>query len=162
MTTPTPKTFVVRGWHVLVAVVAFFTVVVGIDSLFVVWAVQTFPGEVSPKAYESGLAYNRTLAARRVEARLGWTVRVTQGARPGAVTAEITGAEGEKLEGLAVKAIFMRPATQRHATVTALRAADGGRYLGDARLADGAWDLTLTATDRQGRHLEAHRRLIWR
>lgn len=154
--------FVVRGWHVLVSVVAFFAVVISLDMLFVVWAVDSFPGEVSGRAYEDGIAYDKTLAARRAQARLGWTARVTQGASPGQVAAEFRGPDGETLDGLTVKATFTRPATDHGRRVAVLRAAPGKPYVGAVRLDDGAWDLTLTASDARGRTFEAHRRLVWR
>jgi len=154
--------FVVRGWHVLTGVVAFFAVVIGLDALFVFWAVDSFPGEVSGRAYEDGIAYDRTLAARRAQTRLGWTARVTQGNSPGQITADISGPDGDRLKGLTVKATFVRPATDHGRMIVDLRPEPGGLYRGGARLGDGAWDLTLTAADARGRTFEAHRRLVWR
>ncbi|HYE44111.1 MAG TPA: FixH family protein, partial [Caulobacteraceae bacterium] len=91
--------FTVKGRHVLFGVVGFFAVVIALDSLFVTWAVQTFPGEVSTRAYEDGLAYNRTLAARQEQKALGWTAKVLQGAQPGAVRVAFAGPSGETLDG---------------------------------------------------------------
>jgi nitrogen fixation protein FixH len=153
---------VITGRHVLIAVVAFFVVVVGLDALFTVWAVRTFPGEVSPRAYEDGLAYNRILAERRAEAALGWTSKVTQGARPGQITVRFTDGSGKPIEGLTVKADFNRPATQAGARTARLASAVAGEYAGGPALAEGAWDLTLTAADAQGREFQARRRLVWR
>ena len=156
----TPK--VITGRHVLIAVVAFFVVVVGLDSLFTVWALQTFPGEVSPRAYEDGLAYNRILAERRAEAALGWSSKVTQGSQPGQVTVRFVDAGGKPIEGLTVRADFNRPATQTGARSARLTSAVAGEYAGGPALAGGAWDLTLTASDAQGREFQARRRLVWR
>lgn len=160
--TPAAAPKMITGRHVLIAVVAFFVVVVGLDSLFTVWAVQTFPGEVSPRAYEDGLAYNRILAERRAEAALGWSSKVTQGSQPGQVTVRFTDADGKPIEGLTVQADFHRPATQTGARSARLRSAVAGDYAGGPALADGAWDLTLTAADAQGREFQARRRLVWR
>ena len=160
--TPGPRTSVITGRHVLFAVVAFFAVVIGLDTLFTVWAVQTFPGEVSPRAYEDGLAYNRILAERRAESALGWRTRVTQGSAPGHVTARFVDAAGRPIEGLTVKAAFTRPATQSGSRTAMLTAAPADQYAGGPALADGAWDLTLTASDAQGREFQARRRLVWR
>ena len=160
--TPVAAPKVITGRHVLIAVVAFFVLVVGLDTLFTVWAVQTFPGEVSPRAYEDGLAYNRILAERRAEAALGWTTRVTQGSEPGRVSVRFADAGGKPIEGLVVKAAFTRPATQAGSRTATLAAAPGGEYLGGPALSDGAWDLTLTASDARGREFQARRRLVWR
>jgi len=154
--------FTVKGRHVLFGVVGFFAVVIALDSLFVTWAVQTFPGEVSTRAYEDGLAYNRTLAARQEQKALGWTAKVLQGAQPGAVRVAFAGPSGETLDGLAVKAAFTRPATDEGGREAALRNSGGGTYTGQVPLEAGAWDVKLTAADKTGRVFEAERRLVWR
>ena len=61
------KPFRITGWHVLVSVVAFFGVVIAVDSLFLVLAYRSHPGQVSVTPYEDGLAYNRAVAQRRAE-----------------------------------------------------------------------------------------------
>lgn len=163
MTAAVRQPFTVKGRHVLFGVLGFFTVVVGLDSLFVVWAVQTFPGEVSSRAYEDGLAYNQAIAARKAQASLGWTAKVAQGARPGEVSVALSDAAGKPIEGLAVAARFTRPATEEGALTTTLRASTTpGTYAGAGSAEPGAWDLHLTATDRDGRRFEAERRLVWR
>ncbi len=159
--TPSASSFMITGRHVLFAVVAFFVVVIGLDTLFTVWAVQTFPGEVSPRAYEDGLAYNRILAERRAEAALGWSTRVAQESQPGRVSVRFFDAGGKPIEGLTVTAAFTRPATQAGSRTATLTAA-AGTYVGGPALAEGAWDLTLTASDAQGREFQARRRLVWR
>ena len=67
------KPFRITGWHVLVSVVAFFGVVIAVDSLFLVLAYRSHPGQVSVTPYEDGLAYNRAVAQRRAQAAMGWT-----------------------------------------------------------------------------------------
>lgn len=151
-----------RGRHVLFWVLGFFAVVVGVDSLFVVWAVDSFPGQVSPKPYEDGLAFNSAIARRRAQDSLGWTARVVQGGSPGAISVRILDRDGRPLPGLAVKARFVRPATETGARAAALTAAADGEYAGAARLAPGAWDLTVTATSARNERFEARRRLVWR
>jgi nitrogen fixation protein FixH len=153
---------VITGRHVLIAVVAFFVVVVGLDTLFTVWALRTFPGEVSPRAYEDGLAYNRILAERRAEAALGWTVKVTQGSRPGAISVRFLDAGGKPVPGLRVTALFARPATLTGSQTVTLAADGPDAYSGGPALADGAWDLTLTAAEPNGHDFQARRRLVWR
>jgi len=152
----------IRGRHVLMGVLGFFALVIGVDSLFVVWAVDSFPGEVSATAYEDGLAYNRAIARRRAQAGLGWTATVVQGAQPGAVRVRMTDAADRPLEGLRVSAAFVRPATGSGARRSDLRAAGPGEYAGGPALAPGAWDVAVSATDSSGRTFEARRRLVWR
>jgi len=150
------------GRHMLIAVVGFFVVVIGLDSLFSFWAVSTFPGEVSAHAYEEGLAFNQAIATRRAQAELGWRAQVTQAGRPGVISAVFVDAHGAPLEGLRVKATFSRPATLAGTRVVQLGASGSGGYAGAAPLAEGAWDLTLVAHDDAGRRFVARRRLVWR
>lgn len=107
--------FTVKGRHVLIGSLLFFGVVIGLDGLFVTWAVKSWPGEVSETAYEDGLAYNRTIEARAAQTALGWTAKVEQGARPGSVRVRFVDAQGAPLGGLAVEAAFTRPATDKGA-----------------------------------------------
>ena len=162
MTAAVRQPFIVRGRHVLFWVLGFFAVVIGLDALFVTWAVQTYPGEVSSKAYEDGLAYNRTLAERRAEQALGWTASVRQEGAPGAVGATFADAAGRPLERLRVEARFTRPATDDGAVVVAMRAGPDATYRAAPTLGAGAWDLEMTARDAQGHTFRATRRLIWR
>ena len=73
------KPFRITGWHVLVSVVAFFGVVIAVDSLFLVLAYRSHPGQVSVTPYEDGLAYNRAVAQRRAQAAMGWTATAAPG-----------------------------------------------------------------------------------
>jgi nitrogen fixation protein FixH len=53
-----------------------------------------------------------------------------------------------------------RPATETGSTTLALREAGPGEYVAATSPLRGAWDLDVTATDRQGRIARADRRLI--
>jgi len=56
-------------------VFAFFFVVVGVDTLFIVRAVGTFPDEQVKNSYVLGLDYNSEVARREAQKRLGWTAQ---------------------------------------------------------------------------------------
>lgn len=62
---PGPEKGRITGWHVLIAVVLFFGVVIGVDTVFMVKAYSTFSGEVASNPYEAGLAFNKTLSTLR-------------------------------------------------------------------------------------------------
>ena len=71
--TPAPAPgFRLTGWRVLAIFVVFFSVVIGVDTLFSVFALRTFSGEAAKDPYEAGILFNQTLAKRRAEAALGW------------------------------------------------------------------------------------------
>jgi nitrogen fixation protein FixH len=149
------------GRHVLMITVGFFLAVFAVDGVFVYRAIATFPGEVSATAYEDGLAYDRTLAARDRSAALGWKVEVAAGAVPGRVIARISDAAGAPLAGLTVSGDLTRPATDAGRKRLEFRPLRPGVYQAEAGIGRGGWDLTLEARDGRGRAFEARRRLVW-
>lgn len=153
------KPFALNGWHVLAGFVAFFGLIFAVNGVFMYQALHTFPGQTADNPYEAGLAYNRTLAQKSAEARLGWSAEV---ARDGEVVRLIVlDRAGRPVEGLAVSAKMERPATEQGRRMIQLKEADPGSYqvaLGDMT---GAWDFSVTARDKAGHLFEAHRRLIW-
>ncbi|WP_395443682.1 FixH family protein [Caulobacter sp. UC70_42] len=101
----------ITGWHVLIAVVAFFAVVIGVDTLFMIKAYGTFSGEVASNPYEAGLAFNKTLAQRQREAALGWAASVEK-ADGGTVVVRLVDKTGAPLDRLSVTGVLERPATE--------------------------------------------------
>lgn len=147
----------ITGWHVLIAVVLFFGVVIGVDTLFMIKAYGTFSGEVASNPYEAGLAFNKTLAQRQREAALGWTASVEK-ADDGLVIVRIVDKAGAPLDRLSLTGTLERPATETGRQVLDFKPLGGGRYQAGARL-DGAWDLRATA--RNGRDVfELETRLL--
>ncbi|MFT3723300.1 MAG: FixH family protein [Hyphomonadaceae bacterium] len=65
-----------RGIHVFWWVVGFFAVTIALDSLFVVWAIQTFPGEQVKNSYVLGLDFNHEVARRKAQEQLGWVAEI--------------------------------------------------------------------------------------
>ena len=138
---------VITGWHVLAAVVLFFGIVIGVDTLFIVQAYRTFSGQVASNPYEAGLAFNRTLAQRKREAALGWSAQVlTPG--EGAVVVRVLDREGRPLDRLSLTGVLERPATETGRQLLNFKPLGEGRYQAQARL-DGAWDLRATARNAQ-------------
>lgn len=138
-----PAPFRITGWHVLIATVLFFGVVIAVDTLFIVTAYRTFSGQVASNPYEAGLAFNRTLAERQRQSALGWSAQV-DGADGRAVIIRMVDAEGQPLDGLSVVGVLERPATEAGRQVLSFTPLGRGRYRANARL-DGAWDLSATA-----------------
>lgn len=129
----------ITGWHVLIGMVLFFGIVIAVDALFMVKAYRSFSGEVASNPYEAGLAFNKTLAQRRREAALGWSVGVeTTGGKTVVVT--LADRAGKPLDGLSVTGTLERPATETGRQTLNFKPLGQGRYQAQARL-DGAWDL---------------------
>jgi nitrogen fixation protein FixH len=156
--TPAKPPFVVRGWHVAAGVTAFFAVVVGVDSGFLVMAYRTHPGQVAPRPYEAGLVYNAELERLRVQDALGW--RVGAEARPGGLDVLMQDRDGRPLTGLKVSATLQRPATEQGRAEVVLTEEGPGQY-GAVHALSGAWDARIEAVDGAGRSFIAERRLTW-
>ena len=153
-------TFQIRGWHVLAAFVAFFAVVIAVDSFFVVMSMRSFPGQVSVTPYEDGLVYDRKLAQLSTQARLGW--RAGAAAEPGAVIFDMRDPAGAPLSHLSVSGKLERPATEAGRLLLEFRETSPGHYVARPGRLAGAWDLTAVALDGHGERFEAERRLTWR
>jgi nitrogen fixation protein FixH len=154
-----PQAFTVRGRHVLAAVVAFFAVVIGVDAVFTVLALRTFPGQVSVTPYEDGLLYNRRIAQLEAQERLGW--RAAAAAEPGQVRVEFRDREGRPLSGLTIAGRLQRPATEAGRIELRFAEAGPGRYVAPTGRISGAWDLTADASGPSGGAFSAERRLTW-
>lgn len=152
------QTFVVRGWHVAAGVVAFFLVIIGVDTVFLTLAYRTHPGQVADKPYEAGLVYNAELRRLRAEEALGWKVGVAAGADELDVT--VQDRVGTPLSELQVSVDLQRPATERGRQTLHLAPTAPGRYAVSHSLS-GAWDVSVKARDAEGRQVIAERRLEW-
>lgn len=146
----------ITGWHVLVAVVAFFGVVIAVDSAFLIAAYRSHPGQVSVTPYEDGLLFNREVARRRAQAALGWSAVAAPAA--GGVAVELRDAKGAPVAGQRLTGLLRRPATEAGEHGLTFSETSPGRYLAPVRPAPGAWDLTVRA-DKGA--FEAERRLTW-
>lgn len=150
------KPFRVTGWHVLFSVVAFFGVVIAVDTAFMVLAYRSHPGQVSVTPYEDGLAYNRAVEQRRQQAALGWTA--TAAPDGAGVVVEIADAQGEPVAGLQLTGLLRRPATETGELPLTFEEAAPGRYHASAKPTTGAWDVHVQS---QGQVFQAERRLTW-
>jgi nitrogen fixation protein FixH len=157
---PAKPGFVITGWHFLAMIVAFFAIVIGVDTLFIVKAYSTFSGEVAKNPYELGIAYNNTLAQRRAEAALGWAVNVSESAGH-VIVLSFTDRAGKPIDGLAVSGLLERPATEAGRLTVAFKPYGPGLYRTDPIGPGGAWDLSAQGRDAQGHLMEAQKRFVW-
>jgi nitrogen fixation protein FixH len=167
----TAKPFELNGWHVLFGFIGFFGAVIAIDAGMAVQAYRTFPGEVSATPFEDGVSFNHTLAERAEERALGWRAKVQAtvlGAgdqfRSGRVRLRVLVDDktGQPVRGLKLAGRLERPATEAGKLEPRFTETRPGVYEATAPDTPGAWDLTLTGQDAEGRAFEAQSRLIWR
>lgn len=152
-----PPRFTIKGRHVLVAFVLFFGLIAAVDAVFISLAYRTFSGQVAKNPYEAGLLYDRTLAKRAAQAKLGWSATLAVGGD--VVELVITDKAGQGVDGLTVEATLDRPATDVGGQTLSLSGRGDGRYVADADLS-GAWDVEVLATGPDGVRFETGRRVI--
>jgi nitrogen fixation protein FixH len=161
MTTASTSTtgFRITGWHVLIGLVAFFAVVIAVDAVMMTLAYRTHPGQVSVTPYEDGLAYNKALAQKQAQARLGWSLTADIGPS-GRLEVQVADAAGSPVRGLAVTALMQRPATEDGRFTIRLVETMAGHYVALAQQPPGAWDADIDARDHAGNRFMAERRML--
>ncbi len=145
---------VLTGRHVLIAVLAFFGVVIAANAIFIVLAIQSWSGLSTDDAYRRGLAYNETLRQAEIQRTLGWLARadlvplLDGRARLGVV---FTDRDDVPVEGLVVLGQLRRPSHERLDQPVELTRQGPGHYGTDLDLPlPGQWDLRLRATSPSG------------
>ncbi|MCI4677816.1 FixH family protein [Rhodoblastus acidophilus] len=131
---------------VLLIILAFFGIILGVNFIMATFAVKTFSGLDANDPYDTGLAYNKEIAAAKAQGLLGWTVDLTRANDSGAtqITVSVRDKAGKPVEGLDASLDFYFPATRKFdRTVPASPIAEGV-YSGAAALRPGRWDLQLT------------------
>jgi nitrogen fixation protein FixH len=151
--------FRLTGWHVLAIFVVFFGIVIAVDTIMVLDAYRTYPGEVSSQPFEEGLAWDSELNQQHTQAELGW--RMTAGfAAPGVIEITARDQAGRPVGLTRIEARLERPATEQGRRDIQFQPSAPGAYRAAVGALAGAWDLRLSAYDRQGRRFDAERRLV--
>ena len=99
------------GRHVLFMVVAFFVVIIAVNTYFITAAVTSFRGEDVKGSYRQGLEYNQTIAARELQYSLGWTItaNVTKDAGEAYIIVSAVDENGRVLRGLNFDSFLRHP-----------------------------------------------------
>ncbi|HEY0105567.1 MAG TPA: FixH family protein [Rhizomicrobium sp.] len=139
------------GRGVLLWLGGFFAFIIAVNVGFIVLSVDTFRGEDEQKPYLQGIGYNRTLADRAAQARIGWRAAVTATRlADGHVRIDVglTDANGKPQETAALTGALRHPADENRDRSLRVTAAGAGRYVADAgRVGAGLWDVSLSSTD---------------
>lgn len=153
-----------KGWHVLAIILAFFGVTIGVNSVFVSYALSTFSGEDEAQPYLKGLAYNQTLAAHAAQAALGWTAEIEAKRIEGGdvmVRVRLVNRDAQPMSALDVAVRLRHPANSHLDREISLSPAGGGAY--EARvtgLARGQWDMIAVTKSSDGTRFQATRRVL--
>ena len=140
-----------RGQWIPWAFVAFFGVMLVANGTLIWFAFTSWTGLDTGKAYQRGLAYNRTLEAARQQAALGWKVdfAVEQaGARQALIEVTLEDAHGDLLEHADVHAAVVRPTHAGYDFAQSLPHEHAGRYRATLDLPlPGQWELRIVAAE---------------
>ena len=149
------------GRGVLLWLAGFFLCVIAVNAGFVVASVKTFSGEDEQKPYLQGVAYNRILARRAGQRKLGWRASLAAERIAGAVRIRLALAapDGTPERGLALHGELRHPMDENRDRAMTLKEVGAGLYQADiAGVAPGAWDVVVETADDQP-PFEASRRL---
>ncbi|MFP4518168.1 MAG: FixH family protein [Oceanicaulis sp.] len=150
--------FRLKGWHVLVAMVAFFGVIFSVNAFFITTALRTFPGEETRRSYVQGMHYNDVLAEREAQAALGWSAAANL--TPTQVLVAVNDAQGDPVSNLALTGVLRHPANMQLDRALAFEELRPGVYAADAQdLDEGLWSL---AAEADGEVPFALERELWR
>ena len=135
--------------------------VIVVNLVLLLFALDSFPGLVVKNAYERGRGYGAEIERSEAQDALGWSLDVRHDSGAGRLVVRIADTAGREIPGLVVNAIADRP-VGRLVTVTvplspAGAASHAGSFVPEGR---GAWDITVSASDGSGHVLRATRRLI--
>ncbi len=125
--------------------VGMFAVMLMANGSLVFFSFDSWTGLSTTNAYNKGLAYNKTIAAREGQRKLGWRIAAayqSTGARQGRLRLALKDKGGKPLGAAKVSAILRRPTQSGHDVRVTLADAGRGRYQGAVRLPlIGQWEV---------------------
>lgn len=131
-----------KGWHVLLIMLAFFGVMFAVNGVFLYHAITSFPGEDVKKSYVQGLNYNQTLDQRAAQAALGWTAET--GLDGSNLIFRLRDRQGKALSNYPVIGELRRLATRNEDIALIFEARLNGEYSVDvAALKAGQWEARI-------------------
>jgi nitrogen fixation protein FixH len=137
------------GRTVLIALVAFFAVVGGVNGAMIYFATSTFGGVEVASSYKAGLKFQDELDAARAQDARHWRVEARlERARDGVdVIVSLRDAASAPITGVTVAARLNHPADARRDHDVAMAAAGPGLFKGTTDAAPAAqWDLVIDVT----------------
>lgn len=134
------------GRMVLLAILGFFGVILTVNFIMATYAAKTFSGLDAVDPYDSGLAYNKEIAAAKAQALLGWTVDLTRVNDAGVtqITVSVKDQAGKPVGGLDVPLAFHFPATRKFDRFASATPIAEGVYSGSAELRPGRWEVEVS------------------
>lgn len=157
---------VITGRHVLFGMIAFFGVILAVNSVFLYTSLSTYTGVVSNEPYRKGLAYNERIEADKIQQALGWETNIALSSTGDALDIMINDRNGNPIGGLGLEGSIGRPATAAMDVVLDVKETAPGHYQAKfPTLMAGAWQIDLAAKEltRNGDKIvwRARKRVRW-
>jgi len=150
-----PGNTILTGRHVLIAVLVFFGLVIAVNAVFIVLALQSWSGLSTDDAYRRGLTYNETLRQAETQRALGWQARADLAPLADGRTrlsVVFTDRANAPIDGLTIVGQLRRPSREGADRAVTLTRQGPGRYGADVDLSlRGQWDLRLRADSPDGK-----------
>jgi nitrogen fixation protein FixH len=131
------------GRHMLLAMVAFFGVIIGVNVLMAVVSSTTWTGLVVANSYVASQEFQDKEDAARRQRALGWTPVLT--VADGEVRLAVTDGTGHPVELGEVSLLVHRPVGGHDDQTLTLSRDPDGAYVAKLTLARGVWDVVVTA-----------------
>ncbi len=164
MSKPVSSARPLSGGVVLFALLAFFTVVFGVNLTMMTLAIKTLPGTEVDSAYSASIGYGHEIAAARDQAQRDWRVDARVERQPdGLATLRVEARDrnGAPLAGLTFSGRLERPADKRADKDVVLAEIGDGVYRGNAAgVSPGQWDLVIEGDSTGNRVFLSKNRLV--
>lgn len=148
MTDTSKRGFILKGWHVLLMMCAFFGFMFVVNGIFLWASIKSFPGEDEQKSYLQGLHYNQTIEARRVQAENGWSAQVglAGAGADQALVIRLLDRDGAPLTAETISAQIRRTATDLSDAELVMERTGAGEYSAIVGpLEKGQWEARIDA-----------------
>ena len=125
------------GRHMLVIMVAFFSVIIAVNLTMAFFARSSWTGAVVENTYVASQQFNRKVAEGRAQAALGWKAELAMA--DGKVSYRLTDSLGDMVAARQAMASFRRPAHAGEDQQVALIRQPDGSLSAPVELRDGNW-----------------------
>jgi nitrogen fixation protein FixH len=152
-----------EGRHVLIALLAFFGVMLLANGIFLFYALDTFNGFDTADAYRKGLNYNARITSQKAQAALGWQPVARYETDTGRLVVEVRDRRGRGVAGLFVSGEIRRPVTDRYDHAVALHETAAALYTARDKLGPGQWVFSgkISAPGKSGKTAFRFKRRLW-
>jgi nitrogen fixation protein FixH len=134
------------GKHVLAITVAFFGVIIAVNTVLAVKAVSTFPGLEVENSYVASQTWDKEMAAQKA---LGWQLAEDYDEAAKELLLTFTDSAGQPVQVKSLKVLVGRPTEAKDDTYPDFTQ-EAGVYVAKVPLAPGKWMLHVEAVAQDG------------